>query len=65
LWKYDASGKNPANDWKNEGFDDTAWKAGPAPLGFETDPLAEPLRTVVPILAAETPLPAAGLPLVR
>jgi len=34
TWKYDESGADLGTAWKEPGFDDSAWKTGPAPLGF-------------------------------
>ena len=33
-WKYWDSGKSPGKDWADLSFDDSAWKKGPAPLGY-------------------------------
>lgn len=45
IWKYDDSGADLGPTWKDLSFDDSAWKSGPALLGFEPSVLAEPLRT--------------------
>jgi hypothetical protein len=34
TWKYLDTGQAPSAEWKGLYFDDTAWKAGPAPLGY-------------------------------
>lgn len=35
TWRY-AKGKTaPPADWMNEGFDDSAWSAGPTPVGYD------------------------------
>lgn len=33
-WKYLDTGVEPPQDWRALGFDDAAWKSGPAELGF-------------------------------
>ena len=33
-WKYEDSGVALPSDWKDPGFDDSAWSSGPAPLGY-------------------------------
>lgn len=45
VWKYDASGADLGAAWKEPSYDDSSWAAGPALLGFENTPLAEPLLT--------------------
>lgn len=35
IWTYDQSGTNPATNWNQPDFDDTAWPSGPGLLGFE------------------------------
>ena len=34
IWKYDATGTDRGTGWRAQGFDDSLWPAGPAPLGF-------------------------------
>ena len=34
LWRYWDQGASPGTTWMATDFDDTAWPAGPAPLGF-------------------------------
>ncbi len=34
TWKYLDDGSNPGLAWKSSGFDDSAWAAGPAQLGY-------------------------------
>jgi len=34
VWKYLDNGSNPSIDWKQLGFNDTAWASGPAMLGY-------------------------------
>lgn len=33
-WQYLDDGTNPGNEWKNNSFDDNAWKTGNAELGY-------------------------------
>jgi GH43 family beta-xylosidase len=33
-WRYNDTGANPGTAWRGAGFDDRAWPAGPAELGF-------------------------------
>src|SRR5262249_49194344 len=34
IWSYLDTGTTPASDWTGLGFDDSAWKSGPAELGY-------------------------------
>jgi len=34
VWKYLDDGQQPDPDWTKPDFNDTAWKSGPAPLGY-------------------------------
>lgn len=34
TWKFFDLGRFPGTDWKNSGFNDQAWKAGPARIGY-------------------------------
>jgi Lamin Tail Domain/Bacterial Ig domain/CotH kinase protein/Putative Ig domain/Long Rib domain len=43
TWKYDQSGGDLGTSWKETGFSDGSWPAGPGLLGFETQPSALPL----------------------
>ncbi len=56
VWKYVADGRDPGNGWRQAEFDDSQWRAGPAPLGFGdpgmgtvlkwgTDPNHKPMTT--------------------
>ncbi len=47
IWRYHAPASDPGSTWKDRGYDDSSWNSGTAPIGFETDPLPEPLRTVI------------------
>lgn len=47
VWKYDGSGSNLGTAWKETVYDDVSWASGPGPLGFERDPIAEPIRTTL------------------
>jgi hypothetical protein len=33
-WQYDVSGVAPASNWRDTGFDDSAWQSGEAPIGY-------------------------------
>jgi uncharacterized delta-60 repeat protein len=48
LWRYEVSGTDLAEEWKEPDYVDFGWPAGPGPFGFESDPLPEPLRTEIP-----------------
>ncbi len=43
MWSYWDSGTAPSGAWKSEGFDDSEWKRGPAPLGYGEQGLATQL----------------------
>jgi len=43
-WRYTTTARPPAADWYRAGFNDSAWKQGPA--GFGTDPPGVHARTV-------------------
>lgn len=45
VWRYDTSYKDLGTAWREVGYDDSSWRAGPGPLGDETAPLPEPIRT--------------------
>lgn len=47
IWTFDDSGTDLGTAWRETLFDDSAWKSGPALIGYETTPAAlpEPLRT--------------------
>lgn len=47
VWKYNGSGSNLGTAWKETVYDDSSWASGPGPLGFEQDPIAEPIRTTL------------------
>jgi len=34
VWRYLDNGSDPGTAWRAAGFDDSAWSAGPAPLGY-------------------------------
>ena len=42
-WKYLATASAPAATWKNNGFNDAAWSAGPGVLGFGETYIATPV----------------------
>ena len=48
TWKYEASGADLGLAWKDLNYPDSSWSSGPGLLGFETDTLAEPIRTSFP-----------------
>ncbi len=37
IWKYVDDGEDLGSDWKEIDFDDTEWKTGTAPLGYNTN----------------------------
>ncbi|HOR39968.1 MAG TPA: CotH kinase family protein, partial [Paludibacteraceae bacterium] len=37
IWKYVDAGEDLGSDWKEIDFDDTEWKTGTAPLGYNTN----------------------------
>ena len=45
IWKYNDSGSDFSNSWREISFDDSSWPSGLPLFGFETAPLPEPLRT--------------------
>src|SRR5207244_12193242 len=45
VWKYNASGIDLGSAWKDTHYNDSTWSAGPGLLGFESNPLPEPLLT--------------------
>jgi hypothetical protein len=47
AWRYHDGGANQGTAWRAPDFDDGSWPSGPAVLGFEDQPLPEPLRTVL------------------
>jgi hypothetical protein len=49
LWRYEASGTNLGTSWIAPEANDDAWQVGPALLGFESQPLPVPIRTMLPI----------------
>ncbi|MFT6179482.1 MAG: hypothetical protein ACJAQT_003612 [Akkermansiaceae bacterium] len=40
-WKYLDDGSSQGSPWKQRLFDDAAWASGPAPLGYNDDPVTE------------------------
>jgi hypothetical protein len=44
-WRYNDSGLNLSNAWRQTSFDDSSWSSGLPLFGFETAALPEPLRT--------------------
>ncbi|MGI8604157.1 MAG: lamin tail domain-containing protein [Verrucomicrobiales bacterium] len=48
-WSYSAQSTAPLGDWKGLHYDDSVWLKGPGLLGLEVTPLAEPLRTGLPL----------------
>ncbi|MBI1840282.1 MAG: lamin tail domain-containing protein [Verrucomicrobia bacterium] len=47
-WKYNNTGADLGDSWKEPGYDDSAWPAGAAPLGTATGNLPLALKTPVP-----------------
>jgi len=47
VWKYNGSGSNLGTAWKETVYGDSSWGSGPGALGFESDPIAEPIRTTL------------------
>jgi uncharacterized delta-60 repeat protein len=47
IWRYEVSGTELGEDWKDPNYADFRWPVGPGPFGFESDPLPEPLRTEI------------------
>jgi hypothetical protein len=45
TWKYLDSGQNPGTSWHEVGFDDSAWRTGPAQLGYGDGDEATVLRS--------------------
>ncbi|MCI0745194.1 MAG: DNRLRE domain-containing protein [Verrucomicrobia subdivision 3 bacterium] len=45
IWTFNDDGQNIGDTWKERIYNDSAWKSGPALIGFETAALPEPLRT--------------------
>lgn len=45
VWRYDQSGLDRGTAWREPGFDDSAWPAGPALLYSEADALPGPKNT--------------------
>ncbi len=44
TWRYLDDGGPPPDGWRSPGFDDSAWAAGPAPLGFGDEHQVTTLR---------------------
>ena len=53
-WKYNASGADLGTSWRTTNYNDSAWPSGNALLGFESTPLAEPIRTAMPVSSVIT-----------
>src|SRR6185295_8645210 len=47
VWKYMDSGANLGTAWKEPGFDDSAWNAGPGELGYGDIPDGRPEATIL------------------
>lgn len=43
VWSYRFENSAPDTAWKNNGYDDSAWPTGPAPLGWVATGIATPL----------------------
>lgn len=46
-WRYDRSGQDLGTDWRQPGFNDSAWPSGPALIADETTTTVEPIRTAI------------------
>lgn len=44
VWSYKDDGSNQATAWRNVGFNDAEWSAGPSPLGYGDDNEKTPLN---------------------
>ena len=53
-WTYNTSGADLGSAWRATNYNDAAWRSGFALLGFESTPLAEPIRTAIPAGSAMT-----------
>jgi hypothetical protein len=50
LWRYSDEGIDLGTTWRERNYDDSAWRSGPGPLGFEDAaamPAGWPIRTVL------------------
>ncbi len=47
TWKYDRSGQDLGTEWREPGFDDSAWPSGKALIADETTTTVEPIRTAI------------------
>ena len=47
VWSYDDSGNDLGQAWRTTGFDDAGWATGPGLIGFELEPLPQPLLTEI------------------
>ena len=47
VWSYDRSGQDLGSDWREPGYDDSAWPTGKALIADETTTTVEPIRTPI------------------
>jgi hypothetical protein len=45
TWRYDRTGRDLGTDWRQPGYDDSTWPAGPALIADEGTTTVEPIRT--------------------
>lgn len=53
MWRYDNTGVDLGDAWKEKNFNDSAWPEGAALLAAETGATAEPIRTELVRLGAD------------
>ena len=59
-WRYLDSGSPPGDGWREAGFDDASWKAGPGPLGYNADMMAASPRIARSSPWSERAIPGCG-----
>jgi hypothetical protein len=47
IWKYDRSGQDLGEEWRQINYNDAAWPQGPALIADETTTTVEPIRTAI------------------
>ena len=58
-WRYLDTGADPGSDWATTNYNDSAWPAGPGPLGVEPGvPYQYPLRIGTPLALGSPSTPA-------
>ena len=59
VWRYLDTGADPGPDWASTNYNDSAWPAGPGPLGVEPGiPYQYPLRIGTPLTLGSPSTPA-------